>query len=408
MTRGFLFIILINPLFTFTVGTQAQDSTQQNIKLQNQFVGDSLLVSGDSVIKPDKLSIVFAGDIMGHDAQILGAWQDSLNSYNYEPTFRYIADYISNADIAIGNMEVTLAGKPFKGYPQFSSPDALAAAAMNAGFDIMVLANNHALDRGAKGMVRTHWALDSLDLLHTGTFLHDSLRAKNYPLIIEKNNIRLALLNYTYGTNGLTIHQPYSINRLDTAVIHSDLNKAKLAKPDLILVVTHWGIEYQREENKAQQQMAAFIFNHGADVIIGSHPHVIQPVKYYYPSKTDSSLKYPVFYSMGNFVSNQRAEFKDGGIMAELHLSKTDSVVHIDSLAWMPYWVYRKDSLKKSTFYVLPVGKYESDTSIVRFNSSDRWRFKRFVNDTREHLKDCPVPESSFYLKPQSQGIVAP
>lgn len=405
MTRDLFLIILVSSVVTFTINAQSLDGTQPNIKPQSSFVEDSLSGLSDSLRKSDKLSIVFAGDIMGHDAQILGAWQDSSGSYNYEPTFRYIADYISDADIAIGNLEVTLAGKPFKGYPQFSSPDALAAAAKNAGFDIMVLANNHALDRGAKGIVRTHWVLDSLGLIHTGTFLHDSLRAKNYPLIIEKNNIRLALLNYTYGTNGLTVNQPYSINRLDTAIIHFDLDKAKLAKPDLILVVTHWGIEYERDENKVQQQMAAYIFNHGADVIIGSHPHVIQPVKYYYPSKTDSSLKYPVFYSMGNFVSNQRAEFKDGGIMAELHLSKTDSVVQIDSLAWLPYWVYRNDSLGKSTFHVLPVGKYESDTTIVSFNSSDSWRFTRFVNDTRAHLKVCPIPESSYYLKPKGISI---
>lgn len=150
--------------------------------------------------------------------------------------------------------------------------------------------------------------------------------------------------------------------------------------------------------------MADFIFKHGADAIIGSHPHVIQPVKY--NTYSDTSKKYPVFYSMGNFVSNQRAQYKDGGIMAELHISKNDSVTSIDSLAWLPYWVYREDKNNKSTFYVLPVAKYESDTTIVQFNASDSFRFNRFVKDTRTHLSESPIPESSFYKK--SEDLIIP
>ena len=103
-----------------------------------------------SEVDTSRLSLVFAGDIMGHDEQITGAWDDSLRDYNYEPTFRYVRPFIEQADIAIGNLEVTLAGKPYKGYPQFSSPDALAVAARDAGFDVFIQANNHALDRGKK------------------------------------------------------------------------------------------------------------------------------------------------------------------------------------------------------------------------------------------------------------------
>ncbi len=379
---------------------------------------DSEIVIGDTIfvadtfsleslgypIKSDNLTLVFIGDIMGHDAQIQGAWDDSSKNYNYEPTFRYISDYISSADLAIGNLEVTLAGPPYKGYPQFSSPDALAIEAQKAGIDIMVTANNHALDGGSKGMVRTHHVLDSLGFLHTGTFLHDSLRSKFYPLIVEKNNIRLALLNYTYGTNGLKVAPPVSINRIDTAVIKADLAKAKLAEPDYIIAVMHWGVEYERSENAVQDRLARFIFKNGADAIIGSHPHVVQPIKNIV-FKDDSLRENPVYYSMGNFVSNQRAQYKDGGIMAELHLSRKDSLVVLDSAAWLPYWVYREDiNSQKSTFYVLPVPKYEADTGLIQLDAKAQQKLNRFAKDTRSLLKKSPILESTFYRKPENHS----
>lgn len=397
-----IFIILIC-VFLSVVSNAQIDSIKSNdtiLMRSDPLIVDSSIANADSVAGYSKLTLVFGGDIMGHDTQITGAWDDSCKSYNYEPTFRYISDYISAADLAIGNLEVTLAGKPYKGYPEFSSPDELAVAAKDAGFDILVNANNHALDRGARGLNRTQQVLDSLEILHTGTFVSDSQRFMYYPLIVEKNNIRIALLNYTYGTNGLKVDTPYSVNYIDTALIRKDLQKARKANPDFVIVITHWGIEYERSENKIQDKQARFILDNGADAIIGSHPHVVQPIKYITLRK-DSLRSYPVYYSMGNFVSNQRAQYKDGGIMAEMHFVKKDSITRIDSLAWLPYWVYRKDFGEKSIFYVIPVSKYETDTTIVNFNSSDSWRFRRFARDTRELLKDSPVKESGFYNKPE-------
>ena len=176
-------------------------------------------LAGFSQSDTSRLKLVFAGDIMGHDEQITGAWNAILNNYEYEPTFRYVKPYIEQADIAVANLEVTLAGPPYKGYPQFSSPDALAIAARDAGFDVFIQANNHALDRGRKGFNRTMRILDSLNIFHTGTFADSLRRVINYPLILEKNGIRIALLNYTYGTNGIVIPRPSIINRIDTSKI---------------------------------------------------------------------------------------------------------------------------------------------------------------------------------------------
>lgn len=340
-----------------------------------------------------RLSVLFAGDIMGHDAQINSAWNPDHNTYNYEPTFRYISGYIQNADIAVVNFEVTLAGPPYKGYPEFSSPDELARAARDAGFDVFLQANNHALDRGQNGFNRTLTILDSLNILHTGTFINDSSRHKFYPLILEKNNIRIALLNYTYGTNGLVITEPFIINRIDTAMIRQDLEKAKLACPDFTIVTVHWGNEYERFENLYQQNLAEYMLNHGADMIIGSHPHVVQPVKLLY--KNDSSDYHIVVYSLGNFVSNQREQYKDGGMVFEIMLEKTKDSTYVDEYSYLPFWVYREDLPEKSTFYVLPVRFFENNESCFDLKEYDRYKITRFANDIRTHLYG--IPENNFY-----------
>ena len=341
------------------------------------------------------LKIVFAGDIMGHDGQIEGAYIDSTGGYDYEPTFRYVKPYLQSADIAVGNLEVTLAGSPYKGYPQFSSPDSLAIEAEKAGFDILINANNHALDGGTKGFNRTLTVLDNLKIIHTGTFLNDSIRQRNYPLIVEKNDIRLGILNYTYGTNGLTINPPSVINRIDTSQIRLDLQKAKLAKPDFIFVTIHWGIEYERDENMEQQKLAEFIIKKGADAVIGSHPHVIQPVKLYYPERNDSNNFNIIVYSLGNFVSNQRARYKDGGIVFELSLKKTAGKTFVSDYNYLPTWVYREDKNGKSAFYILPVKLYTYNEKIFNFPDYEKYKIMQYYNDTREHLKN--IPENHFY-----------
>jgi poly-gamma-glutamate capsule biosynthesis protein CapA/YwtB (metallophosphatase superfamily) len=341
------------------------------------------------------LTIIFAGDIMGHDEQISGAWNETTKSYDYEPTFRYIRPFIEQADIAIANLEVTLAGPSYSGYPQFSSPDALAEAAYEAGFDVMIQANNHALDRDKKGFERTLNVLDTLKLIHTGTFRNAGERELNYPLILQKNSIRIALLNYTFGTNGLVISSPCIINRIDTTHIKNDLQKAFLANPDFIVVTIHWGEEYQRVENRQQQQLASFLFRNGADAIIGSHPHVIQPVRKYYPDPIDSSVYNIAVYSLGNFVSNQRAQYKDGGIVFSLKLTKSPAGTQLSDYNYLPYWVYRVDLTGKSTFYVLPVDLYFNNEAFFNLSYDDKHKITRFSEDTRKHLQG--VPENGFF-----------
>ncbi|HNF82317.1 MAG TPA: CapA family protein, partial [Cyclobacteriaceae bacterium] len=196
-----------------------------------------------------RISLLFIGDVMQHDSQIKAAYNISADAYDYSSCFQFVKPYLASADLAIGNLEVTLAGSPYKGYPQFSAPDELALTLKDAGMDILVTANNHCLDRGKKGLERTVMMLDSLGILHTGTFRDTVERMNDYPLIVEKNGFKLALLNYTYGTNGIAVTKPNVVNRIDTTTIRKDMIKAKELMPDAIIVFLHWGQEYQSLPN---------------------------------------------------------------------------------------------------------------------------------------------------------------
>ena len=329
-----------------------------------------------------RLSLLFAGDIMGHDSQIAAAYDSKAKAYDYGPCFQFIKPYLESVDLAIGNLELTLAGPPYKGYPQFSSPDALATTLKAIGFDVLVTANNHSVDRHKKGIERTIQVLDSLTIPHTGTFVDDMDRLNNYPLMLEKNGITLALLNYTYGTNGIPVPSPTIVNRIDTATIHKDLLRAREKQPDVIIVFTHWGAEYERLPRKHEKEVAALCFKYGADLVIGSHPHVLQPMEW---NKEGNRL---VVYSLGNFVSAQRKQYTDGGGMAYASLQKIrykpdSTVTTIDSAGHYLHWVYRTVDSNRD-YYMLPVSTFEKDTTGFIKDAASRVAFRTFINDSRE------------------------
>ncbi len=342
------------------------------------------IATGSFAQDTTRLSLLFLGDIMQHDSQIQSAYNSTTKKYEYDSCFQFVKPYFESVDLAIGNLEFTLGGTPFKGYPQFSAPDELAVALKNAGMDVLVTANNHSLDRGKKGVERTIKVLDSIGLIHTGTFSDSAERAKLYPLVIDRKGIRLALLNYTYGTNGLRVTKPNIVNLIDTAQIHKDILQAKQAQPDVIIVFTHWGLEYQSQPSAEQKMLTELFFRWGAQLVIGSHPHVLQPMEW---RKSENKL---VAYSLGNFVSGQRDRYKNGGAMVRIDLSKTKndtgSATRIDSAGYLLQWVYRKPTGKRS-FYVLPVPTFENDSTVFITNEALRMLFKIFIEDSRKLLQ---------------------
>lgn len=318
-----------------------------------------VLSNGFCAVAQDTLSLVFVGDVMQHRKQLEAAHLGK-GLYAYDSCFSYVEKYIASADIAIANLETTLAGAPYSGYPAFCSPDELASALKRCGFDILLTANNHSCDKGKRGVERTLKVLDSLNLTHTGTFYTRQHRDTAYPLIIEKNNFRLALLNYTYGTNGIAVPEPTIVNLIDTVQIAADIIRAKESNPDIIIANIHWGEEYKLAPSQEQTNLAKFFFDNDVRMVIGSHPHVLQRME----KKEDKQGYFTsnvVIYSLGNFVSNMLTGNTEIGVIAGIRLIKTGADVAIDQCNYRLTWVYKPVENKKTQFYILPIADYENN-----------------------------------------------
>ncbi len=350
------------------------------------------------------IKLLFVGDVMGHGPQIKSAEKIKNKSYDYEPCFKYVSPIIESADLAIANLEVTLPGKPpYQGYPRFRSPDDLAKALRLSGFDMMVTSNNHSNDAGKDGLIETIKTLKEYGFYQTGTFKNQEEKDWFYPLIVYKNNFKLAFLNYTYDTNGLPTRAPTIVNLIDEDSIKKDMAIARALKPDAIIVLMHWGLEYQLNESKVQQNLAKKIFGWGADLIIGSHPHVIQPIKEQDLMEEDSLLKKRVItYSLGNFISNQTKPNTDGGLMFEINLHKDlkTNKLSLGDYHYIPVWRYiQKDKQGKASYFVLPVSAFEQEENVLNM-ASNKWNtMLRFAQKTRKHLSKHGAKERKITLE---------
>jgi poly-gamma-glutamate synthesis protein (capsule biosynthesis protein) len=295
-----------------------------------------------------------------------------------------VKSYISSADLAIANLEVTFVGEPYTGYPAFSSPVSLAVALQDAGFDILLTANNHIMDYGTKGLGLTLDALENLGITNTGSFKDAYSREANHPLIINKNGFKLAFLNYTYGTNKAAARPPLSVNYLDTVQIAADLAKCHEMNPDYIIACVHWGEEYRNQENEKQRQVASFLALNGCNLIVGAHPHVVQPIKKIAGNTADSVL---VAYSLGNFVSNQRWRYSDGGIMLDVTLTKTDGIVHLETFHYEPFRVYRYPEKGVQLYRLIPAIDYLCNPErYPPMPLEEEKKLIQFYNDTKKNM----------------------
>jgi len=306
----------------------------------------------------DSLRLIFIGDIMNHGPQIKAAYQAENQTYNYDENFKYVKKYFNKADFVIGNLETTLGIKPYSGYPQFSAPPELATGCKQNGINVLVTANNHSCDKRKKGIVRTLAILDSLQILHTGTFKNKQAYEKETPLLLEKNGFKLALLNYTYGTNGLPVPYPTQVNKIDTLAIRKDIEKAHTLQPDDIIVFLHWGKQYQNHPDKQQKKLVAFLHHQGIRMIIGSHPHVIQDIDYEQDYLNDKNSI--CVYSLGNFISNQRKFPRDGSMFVEILLTKqAGKNISLSGYHAEPLWVYKYTKDSKNHYEILPVKDFQ-------------------------------------------------
>jgi poly-gamma-glutamate synthesis protein (capsule biosynthesis protein) len=342
----------------------------------------------------DTVFLLFAGDVMQHKTQI-DAVSKADGTYDYEPCFRLVKNEIASADLAVANLEVPLAGKPYSGYPQFSAPDAVALALKDIGFDVLLTANNHSCDRGMKGAQRTIAMLDSFDIKHTGMFLDTKERERRYPLLLSVGSVKIALLNYTYGTNGIPVHKPFVVNIIDTAVIMKDIEAAKSHSPDLIVACMHWGEEYSLKPGREQERLTEMFFDAGVNLVIGAHPHVIQPMEKRYDGNGRCTKL--AAYSLGNFVSNQPFPNTDGGAMLKIRMIKDTLGIRIDRAGYALLWVYRPKENGRTRHYLLPAADYENDVELL--GEQHRQQIRTFVGNMRRMLNRENVGIGEFRIR---------
>ena len=284
--------------------------------------------------EPTVATLAVCGDAMSHMPLTNDAWNGE--KYDFVRIMSAVQPIVSAADYAVVNLETTLAGgPPYSGYPNFNSPDDMAYGLKETGFDLCLTANNHSLDKGFSGLSRTLDVLDQVGLAHVGT--SRTQEEHDYNIVLaDVGGISVAFLGYTYGTNGIPVHKdhPYSINlfntdyltslsTLNTDKLSADLAAAEAMNPDLIAVMIHWGVEYKTTENSYQDEIADFLFEHGADIVLGGHSHVLQPMGMRTISDQDGgSHQGFVCYSLGNFISSQNYELTDTTVALELELTR--------------------------------------------------------------------------------------
>jgi len=353
--------------------------------LYNDFLynyGNVVLSSG----KSESISLVFVGDIMGHSPQFHAAFNSVTKTYDYDACFHEIKPYIKKATFAVANLEAPIAGKPFNGFPNFSSPDELLDGLKKVGFNVLLTANNHILDRGKVGLERTIQQIEKRNLYHVGSYIDEKQRDNSYPLILESKGVRLALLNCTYGTNNIKAVKPNKINYIDTLEIIRDIKKADKSGVDLKIMTIHWGNENELHSNKIQESLAKFLVNHGINLIIGSHPHVIQNAEIQF----DKNHKpVPVFYSLGNCISNQRGPNTNGGLMVKINISTVNKT--ITSASYLPMYVYKGALNGHFQFHLIPTISYFSNPKSYSLNRGDSISLEDFDSRTRKRLVDVKL-----------------
>ncbi len=351
--------------------------------------------------EPDvSVRIRATGDIMFHPSQLDGAYDYATNTYNFENSFKAIKSIIEEADIAIANFEGTTAGNEvyaYQGYPLFNAPDQVLDAIKNAGFDILSTANNHSLDTRKTGIIRTIEQIKARGMDPVGTYIE---KPDTRVLIKEVKGIKFAFMSYTEMVNGLeSVLSPYDldimVNIFNESKMLEDILYAKEQKADVIIALLHWGDEYSRVQAQRQETLADMLFREGVDLILGSHPHVIQPTR---TLEYDGKTKF-VAYSMGNFLSNQRVEtlvpygltehvskYTEDGIIIDIVVEKKGSTkeTSIKNISYIPLWVYKGIKENGTAEHVVyPIMDYIES---IELDENSKARMSRSYADTMAQM----------------------
>lgn len=307
-------------------------------------------------IEDSSISLVMVGDVLLHDPlQESGLMEDG--TYNYDHFFGHTKDIIESADLAIANQEVILGGKELglTGYPAFNGAFEVGDALVDAGFDVVLHATNHALDKGEKGINNCleYWESNHPEVEVLG--IHNSTIDQNNNIYYyNKGDLTIAILNYTYGTNGIPLPHSYSVDLLDENKVVADLKEAK-SNADFVIVTPHWGTEYTHEPANSEKYWADLFLRNGVDLVIGTHPHVIQPVEW---MEDENGNKMLIYYSLGNYI-NFTSDSGDGvrqravGGLADITITRENEKAFISDYDVIPLISHMVYGSKNPTVYPL-------------------------------------------------------
>ncbi len=338
---AFLAIVIILAYGTFDVVTKLILRNSQSISDDS-----NALLTYEAQIPDDKvINIVAIGDTLCHSQNFKDAYDSSTGIYDFSPMFKYVTKYFENATVAVGNLEATLAGpsRGYSGYPTFNTPEHLAIDLKELGLDVMTTANNHTLDLGFSGLESTLTYLDDAGLEHTGSARNQAEQDK--VLIKNLNGIKTAFLAFTYGTNGIPVPsgKEFCVNLIDKDLIKSKIDQAKSEGAELICVSMHWGDEYHTSPNDTQIDLAEFLIKNDVQVILGCHPHVLEPMEMKTVTMEDGSTKTGfVIYSMGNFFSAQTFANTRNTLILNVQVRKDGETgkITIDNATYTPIYVF--------------------------------------------------------------------
>ncbi|CAM3974827.1 CapA family protein [Paenibacillus alkaliterrae] len=352
-----------------------------------------VIESSEDPPEPDYTDAVWmaVGDIMMHMPLLPGAYDKTTDRYNFDPFFTEVKPLFAQGDWVIANLETPIAGEEFgySGYPLFNAPVELAEALKAAGFNMITNANNHSLDKGEKGLLRTLANLKALDLPIVGTAA--SQEEADRLLLSEKNGIVMGLAAYTYGTNGIPIPEgkPYLVSIIYEEKIKEDIMRLRREGADFITVSLHFGTEYQTAPNEEQKRLARSLIAAGADIIAGSHPHVVQPYEVVETvNEHGLAKKGLIIYSMGNFISNQRGETKDYGVIFKVNIrkNKSDGSTQLTEIESIPTWVHRYKPDHAYRYRILPIDETIAASSDELLTQADYATLKKNAELLRNRL----------------------
>ncbi|MCX7595981.1 MAG: CapA family protein [Fischerella sp.] len=336
--------------------------------------------------------LIAVGDLLMHMSVIRSGYNPKKKVYNFKNIFKQVKPIISTGDWAIANLETTVAGSKlgYSGYPLFNAPAQIVDAAKWAGFNVLTTANNHALDKGEKGLINTIKNIRTRGIVPVGTATSPQEASKI--LIIKKKNISMAIMAYTYGTNGIPIPRGknYLVSLIDEDKILKDIARARKQGADVVTICLHFGTEYQRLPNAQQKRLVRRLIRGGADIILGSHPHVVQPYQIFKVRGKDKKIRTRVaIYSMGNFIGNQVGKYRNLGVIFSVKLRRRfpEGNVEITRVEAIPTWIYKYKRNNQLKFRVLPIEAVVSNPNDT-FLPEPMYRvLNNYFLDINSHLK---------------------